>query len=103
MGIIAIKLNPAKLENPDLDLRYLIPDRISALTGGKITDDGYDYIDDAMIIFMGSNTPKKDAIKVWEILKSETFLENDLSRSAIVAISENNDEEFDSFDVVHQP
>ena len=103
MGIIAIKLTPGKLENPDLDLRYLIPDRIGELTEGKITDEGYDYIDDAMIIFMGSNTPREDAITVWEILKSETFLENDISRSAIVAISENDDEEFENFDVVHQP
>lgn len=28
MQTIIIVLNPTKLENPDLDLRYFIPDRI---------------------------------------------------------------------------
>lgn len=45
MQTIIIVLNPGKLTNPDLDLRYLIPDRISEITEGAIRDNGYDYID----------------------------------------------------------
>ena len=45
MQTIVIVLNPGKLENPDLDLRYQIPDRIEELSGGLIKDNGYDYID----------------------------------------------------------
>ena len=39
MGSIIIKLNPKKLTNPDLDLRYLIPDKIEEATNGEISDD----------------------------------------------------------------
>ena len=45
MQTIIIVLNPGKLENPDLDLRYLVPDRIEEVSGGAIEDDGYDYVD----------------------------------------------------------
>ena len=45
MQTIIIVLNPAKLENPDLDLRYDIPDRIHEVSNGAIQDNGYDYID----------------------------------------------------------
>lgn len=45
MQTIVILLDPGKLINPDLDLRYLIPDRIMELTDGAIQDNGYDYID----------------------------------------------------------
>ena len=31
--------------NPDLDLRYCVPDRITELTNDGIRDNGYDYID----------------------------------------------------------
>lgn len=31
--------------NPDLDLRYCIPDRIKEVSNGTIQDNGYDYID----------------------------------------------------------
>ncbi len=45
MQTIIIVLNPGKLTNPDLDLRYLIPDRVSEITEGAVRDNGYDYID----------------------------------------------------------
>lgn len=45
MGSIVIKIRPTALENPDLDLRYLIPAKTSKLTNGRIIDDGYDYLD----------------------------------------------------------
>ena len=38
MQTIVILLDPGKLINPDLDLRYLIPDRIGELTDGAIQD-----------------------------------------------------------------
>lgn len=45
MQTIIVALNPAKLENPDLDLCYYIPDRIEETSNGAIQDNGYDYID----------------------------------------------------------
>lgn len=41
---IAIRLNPQQLANPDLDIRYLLPDLLAQQSGGQIQDDGYDYV-----------------------------------------------------------
>jgi len=44
MSSIKIVLDPEKLANPDLDIRYKLPDDIIAKFGGGILiDDGYDY------------------------------------------------------------
>lgn len=42
---IVIVLDPGKLENPDLDLRYDVSARIEAVTDGAVRNGGYDYID----------------------------------------------------------
>ncbi len=93
MGSIAIKLNPSKLNNPDADLRYIIPEKIEELTNNVVTEDGYDYLDDeenSMVIFLQSDNPQNDVMKVLEILKTEDFLGNQIYDSGIVAIEENN-------------
>ena len=52
---VNITLDPTKLSNPDADLRYLIPDKVSAISDGKISDNGYDYDEeDRMIICLAS-------------------------------------------------
>jgi hypothetical protein len=104
MGTIAIKLNPEKLENADLDLRYLIPDRIEEVTKGKVQDNGYDYSSDdtnSIIVFMTSENPEEDAIAVLEILKNEKFLDNDIYKSGIVAIADGEGEAEDEYKVIH--
>ena len=61
MGSIAIKLNPHKLVCADADLRYTIPDKIEEVTNGRLTDNGYDYLDDgydSMVIYLKSPNPK---------------------------------------------
>lgn len=40
-----MQLNPGKLENADLDLRYFVPDRIEEVSGSMIKSNGYDYVD----------------------------------------------------------
>ena len=45
MQTIIVLLNPGQLQNPDLDLRYLVPDRIEEVSASLIKDNGYDYID----------------------------------------------------------
>ena len=45
MQTIIVLLNPGQLPNPDLDLRYLVPDRIEEVSASLIKDNGYDYID----------------------------------------------------------
>ncbi len=36
MQTIILLLNPGKLDNPDMDLRYCIPDRIEEVSGSAI-------------------------------------------------------------------
>lgn len=104
MGTIAIKINPEKLENADLDLIYLIPERIEEITKGKVEDNGYDYSSDdtnSIIIFMTSENPKEDVNVVLEILKNEKFLDNDVYKSGIVAITDGDGENEDEYKVIH--
>lgn len=104
MGTIAIKINPAKLENADLDLRYLIPDRIEEVTKGKVQDDGYDYSSDdtnSIIVFMSSENPEEDVITVLEILKNEKFLDNDIYKSSIIAITNGEAKDAKGYKVIH--
>lgn len=44
MQTIIIKLDSRKMINPDLDIRYTLPDRLEKITSGRISDNGYDYI-----------------------------------------------------------
>ena len=66
---ISITINPGKLNNPDLDLRYDIPDKASELSNGDLEDNGYDYDDNNdLIIFMISSGLDETTIR--SILKS---------------------------------
>lgn len=47
MQTIIIKLDSQKLDNPDLDMRYTIPDYIENYTNKQITDNGYDYVNES--------------------------------------------------------
>lgn len=92
---IVIVLDPGKLENPDLDLRYDVPARIEAATEGAVRDGGYDYIDPPpdrpgplMGLFLRTGQPAAGLWpKVLELLRRERFLDNDLSRLAEIYIS----------------
>lgn len=92
MQTILIVLNPGKLKNPDLDLSYRIPDRIEAVSGGAVQDNGYDFLDcEGPGPLMGIWLKTKDASAHWpmvaELLRREEFLKNDLSRTAEIYIS----------------
>ncbi len=43
MQTVIVLLNPGKLKNPDMDLRYYVPERIEKISGGVIQGDGYDF------------------------------------------------------------
>ena len=87
---IAISLNPQDLVNPDLDLRYLIPEKIESATDGKIQDNGYNYVDgDNIVVYM--TTDKKEIIqKAIETIEKETILGNKLAESVVVGVNEGN-------------
>ncbi len=98
MAAIVISMDSRKMENPDLDIRYILPDRIEEWSGGAVTDDGYDYVDeDGHILAVWLETEDAEGWwpKVVELLKTAKFCENDLSRSALVLISEESGADYD--------
>ncbi|MCB2296670.1 hypothetical protein [Clostridium tagluense] len=99
MASIGIKLDPSKMNNPDLDLRYIIPNKIEELTKGAVEDDGYDYSSDgtnSIIIFLSCENPKKYVNGVLNILRNEDFLNNNIYEVGVVAIDNG-----DGFKVIH--
>ena len=91
MAAIVISMDSRKMENPDLDIRYTLPDRIEAWSEGAVTDDGYDYVDQEghiLAVWLETEDAEGWWPKVVELLKTEQFEGNDLSRSAVVLIGE---------------
>jgi len=89
MQTIIITLDSRKMDNPDLDIRYILPDRIDEYTDGQITDNGFDYITgDIMGIWLETENASENVDKVISLIESEEILDNDLSRAAEVLISE---------------
>lgn len=97
MQTIIVLLDPTKLKNPDLDLRYNIPDRIEEVSDGSIEDNGYDYIeignrDDILGIWLETESAYGNYPVIVKLFKEENFLGNDLSLSAEIYISEKETE-----------
>lgn len=98
MAAIVISMDSRKMANPDLDIRYLLPDRIEEWSKGEVTDDGYDYVDEEghiLAVWLETEDAEGWWPKVVELLKREQFCENDLSRSALVLISEESGADYD--------
>lgn len=107
MQTIIIKLTPEKLENPDLDLCYSIPDRIEEVSNGKILDNGYDYLDDApgslssIGIWLKTDSAREDYPMIVELFCKEKIMGNDLSSSVEIYISENDTEDIENCTLVY--
>ena len=91
MQTIIIVLNPGKLENADMDLRYSVSDRIEEVSGSLIQSNGYDFIDTEdgepgplMGIWLETEYASENCHIVRELFRSEKFIVNDLSLSALI-------------------
>lgn len=84
MPSVLIRLDPGRMENPDTDLRYVVPDRLAEVSGGLLTDGGYDYDEesDAMLIYLSTDNLDAALPFVIELLEKEMIYENRLSDSA---------------------
>ena len=83
MATIILQLDPSRLANPNVDIRYLLPDLLVERTGGRLVDDAYDYVGDddspCMLLILRTDDPAGVVPRVIEVLKSERVLDNDLS------------------------
>lgn len=107
MQTIIVLLNPGKLENPDMDLRYCIPDRIQEVSNSVIQDNGYDYIDTEegqpgplMGIWLETESASENWTMISKLFQNEKFKGNDLSKSAQIYISENDTDELENCTLV---
>ena len=101
MPRLVIRLDPMRLSNPDLDLRYEIPNRLRARSGGRIHDDGYDY-DDAeerknqpcLLSFFQTKELDAAVAEAFALIREERPLGNDLRGAAEVSVfDDDNDDE----------
>jgi hypothetical protein len=100
MGHIAIRLNPQKLTNPDLDIRYALPDLVHEHTANRIKDDGYDYASDSdntLIVYLSCVSPVADVQEVIRILQSHEVCGNRVLDLAVIGISDDSR----NFKIVH--
>ncbi len=96
MQTILITLDSSKMDNPDLDIRYILPDRIAEYTDDTVTDNGYDYLDnDVMAIWLETEDAAENVERVIKLIEAEEILENDLTKAATVYISEDDSAELD--------
>jgi hypothetical protein len=102
---IVIRLDPAKLENPDADLRYEIPDRLAQRSAGLIQDDGYDYESsgDVMQIYLKTADLDSALLQVVAFLETEGLHGNQLARAAEVGVSESDASAATEFRLAYPP
>ena len=83
MATVILQLDPAKLANPDLDIRYVLPDLLVQRSGGGLADDGYDYdgkgAAPCLLLFLRTEDADGAIRTIVNVLTSERVLENDLS------------------------
>jgi hypothetical protein len=84
-----IRLDPRRMENPDTDLRYVVPDRLVEVSSGILMDSGFDYEEgtDAMLIYLSTDNLDAALPFVIELLENEIIYENQLADSAKVGTS----------------
>ncbi|MCR5118882.1 MAG: hypothetical protein K6B44_04600 [Lachnospiraceae bacterium] len=96
MQTILITLDSTQMDNPDLDIRYLLPDRIDEYTEGAVRDNGYDYLDnDVMAIWLETEDAAGNVEKVISLIESEEILDNNLTKAAVIYISEEDSAELE--------
>jgi hypothetical protein len=100
MVTFVVVVDPAKLENPDTDLRELIPELIVSHSAGVVQSDGWGYSpDDAMHLFFRAASREQGMQKICAALESAPVLDNDLSMTTIAFRSASEG----PFTTVHPP
>lgn len=70
--------------NPDLDLRYEVPERIADESARSIASIGYGYDGDGRIhVYLEAQDLAKSTKLVCEFLRTSVVLDNDLSRAQV--------------------
>lgn len=88
---ITIKLFPERMDNPDLDIRYVLPDLIATRSGNAVKGKGYDYGegDDIemppLLLFLGAE--REEYLRyVMDVVTGDEVLGNNLVLAAEVYV-----------------
>jgi hypothetical protein len=90
MYSIVIKLDPHRLANPNLDLRYVLPDFLEKRSGGLVHDDGYDYGEKtaAMFVYLTTEHLTEALPIIIDVVENGEVMGNRLKDAVIVAVGE---------------
>src|SRR5262245_44089424 len=88
MTTLIVRLDPQLLANPDLDIRYELPDLLAERSGGVIRDDGYDYVGEQplLVLFLKASELEPALACVLDVIENVRVLDNDLRMAAVVAV-----------------
>jgi hypothetical protein len=103
MATIILKLHPEHLENPDADLRYIVPDILAERSEGVIWDSNisaFDYLEgtNEMVLYLEVMDVARASQVILETLAGERIMGNDLLPGCTVAI-----ERADGYEVIFPP
>jgi hypothetical protein len=88
MHTIVLRLDPRLMANPDLDIRYVLPDLLSERSAGVISDDGYDYVGDRpyLVLFLQATALEPAVVCVRDVIENVRVLDNDLRPGVVAAV-----------------
>ena len=92
MTSIIIRLKASELENPDLDIRYELPDRIASVSDGRLSDDGYDYgaDSDELYLFLKASDPEDVKFAIL-VVENDIVCGNRLENSVVIAVRDESE------------
>jgi hypothetical protein len=88
MPTVVVRLDPRRLKNPDVDIRYILPDLLAERSSGIISDDGYDYVGERslLVLFLETSDIALAVACVLDTVQNVRVLGNDLRQAAVVAV-----------------
>ncbi|HZS38130.1 MAG TPA: hypothetical protein VFF06_14935 [Polyangia bacterium] len=105
MPTIVIRIDPEKLEDADLDLRYEIPELLTQRSQGLLSDAGYthEWDSDALLLFLETKDVTGGLPFVIALLENDRLHGNDLAAAAMIASSEREVTDVEQLEVVYPP
>lgn len=82
MASIAIRLDPRHLDDPDTDIRYLLPELLAKRSSGAIMENGYDYVGEGPFLVLFLSAPEIETALdcVVDVIENVRILDNDFGR-----------------------
>ncbi|MBI2212153.1 MAG: hypothetical protein HYU52_00765 [Acidobacteria bacterium] len=86
---VVVRLDPSKLENPEIDIRWELVAALSNRLGTEVVEDGFGYArnSDAMFIAFAISSPEPFISELVRVLEDERILDNRLADGATIGIA----------------